>query len=61
MGKNTNRMEFGGCEMKKEQLVEMAVKLSLTAGLSPKAEDIMKNCLRGSYMEKESAEKNQTA
>ncbi|MHB0798246.1 hypothetical protein PVK73_00510 [Bacillus thuringiensis] len=52
---------IGGCEMKKEQLVELAVKLSLKVGLSPKAEDIMKICLSGSYIEKESNIKNQTA
>ncbi|MEI4612343.1 hypothetical protein [Bacillus cereus] len=51
----------GGCEMKKEQLAEMAVKLSLKKGLSPMAEDIMKICLSGSYLEKESDTKNQTA
>ncbi|MEX0417894.1 hypothetical protein [Bacillus sp. C30] len=52
---------IGGCEMEKEQLAEMAVKLSLKAGLSPKAEDIMKICLSGSYIEKENNTKNQTA
>lgn len=56
-----SHLKTGGCEMKKEQLAEMAVKLSLQKGLSPKAEDIMKICLSSLYLEKESNAKNQTA
>ncbi|OUB47667.1 hypothetical protein [Bacillus thuringiensis] len=51
---NTDKENLGGCEMKKEQLAEMAVKLSLKAGISPRAEDIMKVCLSGVCTKEES-------